>query len=869
MMRNLSLCLSLLLSFLLPAAAQEADSVVARMTRQLQLFPQEMLHLQTDKQAYLSGERIWLRAHLVDALTLRPEPLSRYVYVELVNPFDEVVRRIQIRPDSVGVHAGYMDLDEALPEGDYTLRAYTRYRLNLGEAGFFRKSVRVLDPYSLELETDASFRFNDNGLDLQLRFKDRKNGQETLPKVVTVQRKGKAAASLKPRDGAYVLHLPAETAGKAVLLGLKHEGRKYQRFLPVPWPDGEFDVALLPEGGYLVPGRACRVGVKAIRPDGLGELVSGSVLDPDGHEVASFGPLEHGLGSFLLRAEAGVRYAAACTTASGAVRHFDLPAAEATARTLQLIPVRNALLVNVLRGAEAPGEPLSLLVHHRGLPLFHGIWDAERPALSFPLTSLPVGVLHFLLLDGDDRILSERLYFHWSPDAVIRPGASFSKDSYRSRDRVCLTVPWKADQAPARLALSVVDGETAVPDRGCGLLSTLELTSELRGRIELPDRYFTPEGSADMEALMLTQGWRRYDLPAVLQGRTSAPAILPERHQEIRGQADAKIFSSINGGRISLYAVRDSMTSVDFVNPDPDGRYLFRTEFPEGTEVTVQGQNRKGGTSVILAVDPEVFPSPAGASLPMRGAGKLLSDVSDPYMRQADEAYLLQNGERTAVLDAAVVTADRSVGEVDSEWYSPVTASPPLTAEEIGQRNFTSILSVYLNTSGLTVRSGSGGSYLTTTRSEMPILPVIDNAVMPEFDLMTLNPGDIASIFVIKDQTSMFGYYPSHSGALVITTTVGSTGAKHSDHIARFRPQGYQMPAAFYAPKYDTAQKRDEGLADLRTTLFWDPEVLCLPGAETLVEFYAADPKTRYLVTGEGVTADGKPVLLEAEVTVE
>ena len=134
---------------------------------------------------------------------------------------------------------------------------------------------------------------------------------------------------------------------------------------------------------------------------------------------------------------------------------------------------------------------------------------------------------------------------------------------------------------------------------------------------------------------------------------------------------------------------------------------------------------------------------------------------------------------------------------------------------------------------------------------------------------MTLNPGDIASIFVIKDQTSMFGYYPSHSGALVITTTVGSTGAKHSDHIARFRPQGYQMPAAFYAPKYDTAQKRDEGLADLRTTLFWDPEVLCLPGTETLVEFYAADPKTRYLVTGEGVTADGKPVLLEAEVTVE
>ena len=106
----------LLLCFRPPVAAQEADSAVARMTRQLRLFPQECVHLQTDKLAYLSGERIWLRAHLLDAMTYRPQALSRYVYVELINPFDELVRRIQIRPDSVGVHAGYLDLDEALPE---------------------------------------------------------------------------------------------------------------------------------------------------------------------------------------------------------------------------------------------------------------------------------------------------------------------------------------------------------------------------------------------------------------------------------------------------------------------------------------------------------------------------------------------------------------------------------------------------------------------------------------------------------------------------------------------------------------------------------------------------------------------------------
>ena len=96
------------------------DTVTARLSRQLLLYPQEKLHIQTDKGAYLSGERIWLRAHLVRATGNIPAPLSRYVHVELFNPLNELVSRILVRPDSLGIHAGYLDLEESLPEGDYT-----------------------------------------------------------------------------------------------------------------------------------------------------------------------------------------------------------------------------------------------------------------------------------------------------------------------------------------------------------------------------------------------------------------------------------------------------------------------------------------------------------------------------------------------------------------------------------------------------------------------------------------------------------------------------------------------------------------------------------------------------------------------------
>ena len=843
-----------------------ADSASVRLSRQLLLYPQEKLHLQTDKGAYLSGERIWLRTHLVLATGNIPAPLSRYVHVELFNPFDELISRILIRPDSLGVHAGYLDLDETLPEGDYTIRAYTRYMLDRGEETLCRKTIRVMDPYSLQMETVPEFVFSDRSITLRLRFNDRNSGESVLPDAVTVTLPGKGTTQLRVRDGAFETRLPRDAAGGNLLLGLRRNMRKYQRYLRIPWPQGEFDVALLPEGGYLVPGRACRVGVKAIRPDGLGERVSGIVYEGTGEEVTRFGPLDRGMGSFLLKPAPGMSYYVVCTAEDGSTRRFDLPAAQASARVLQLIPVGPMLHVSLLKGAEAPEEPLSLLIYSQGLPLFHSVWDPTLTVYSFPLSGLPAGIIGFVLLDKDLDILSERLYFHYPSSAVIMPEARLSAPSFASRELVRAHFRWP-DPVPGGntvLGVSVVDGAAALPDREGSLAATLLLTSELRGPVETPAFYLTEEGEKGRESLMLTQGWRRYDLPSVLKGRMEQPASKPEQALAITGKADPMLFANMEGGRISLYATLDSLTSMDTAVPDRNGRFQFRTEFPEGTEVTLQGQTRKGGKGNILSVDETPWPSVKAAAVPVRSESVSRAE-EDSYMRQADEAYYLAHGDRSTLLEAAVISVDREEVEITSQWYSPVTASPPLTSADIEKRHFTNILSVYLSTAGLVVR----GNTLTTTRSEQPVLPVIDNVVLPEFDPMLLQPGDIDHLFVIKDNTSMFGYYPGYTGALVIKTTVGLTGGKKSDNISRIRPPGYQRPAAFYTPKYDTPEKKESGMPDLRTTLYWNPSLPFNGQDELTVEFYAADRPTTYLLTGEGVTDDGRLVRLEAEIPVQ
>ncbi len=868
-MSRLSYLFLLILSLCGPlAAAQDpfaADSAATRLSRQLLLYPQEKVHLQTDKGAYLSGERIWIRAHLVQATGHFPVPLSRYVHVELINPCNELVRRILIRPDSLGAHAGYLDLEESLPEGDYTLRAYTRYMLERGEEDLYRKTVRIMDPYSLNLETVPEFSFSERGIDLRLRLRDRRSGECLTPGAVTLTSPRKGTTQIRARDGVYETRLPREAAGECLLLGLRQDMRKYQRYLRIPWPAGEFDVALLPEGGHLIPDRACRVGVKAIRPDGLGEPVSGVVYDRDGNEVVRFGPLPRGMGSFLLRSEPGMSYYAECTARDGSTRRFDLPQAAPSARILQLIRVGSTLRVHLLQGEEAPAEPLSLLVHSGGMPLFHAGWDPQSPFFSFSLSGMPAGIVGFVLLDADLNIVSERLYFHFTDSTVVAPEARLSAPEYAPRDLIRVSFRWPEGipEGDAVLGVGVVDREAAVPDRAGSLAATLLLTSELRGPVEDPAFYLTEEGEKERDALMLTQGWRRYDLPAVLKGRTQRPSTRPEQAIELRGKADPKIFASMEGGRISMYATLDSLTGMDFAPLQKDGSFCFLTEFPEGTEVTLQGQTRKGGKGNLLSADAPVWPSVAEAALPVRAEEAKAADW-DAYMRQADEAYYLLHGDRSTLLDAAVVSADREEPEISSKWYSPVTASKPLTAAEIEKRHFTSILSVYLSTPGLAVRQNT----LTTTRSDQPILPVIDDVVLPEFDLMLLNPEDIDNLFVIKDYTSMFGYYPGYTGALVITTTVGFTGNRTSDNISRIIPPGYQRPAAFYAPKYDTPEAREAGAPDLRTTLYWAPSVRFGSQDGLQVEFYAADRPSTYVLTGEGVTAEGRLMRLEAEIPV-
>ena len=109
------------------ARAQDVQAIAERLDLQRYEFPQEKIHVMTDRGSYMSGDTIRLRAWVVDAATHQPVSASKFVCIELLSPTDSVCMSVKIHQDENGVFQGYMPIPDDLPEGRYQLTAYTMY----------------------------------------------------------------------------------------------------------------------------------------------------------------------------------------------------------------------------------------------------------------------------------------------------------------------------------------------------------------------------------------------------------------------------------------------------------------------------------------------------------------------------------------------------------------------------------------------------------------------------------------------------------------------------------------------------------------------------------------------------------------------
>ena len=155
--------------------AQTGLSVYDRLAAQQEAYPLERVYVHTDAEDYLQGDRIWLKAYLMDEVYHTPVDSTLYVYAELFDKNGRMARQVKLLRRE-GAFCGYLDIPEDMLSGAAYLRAYTRYMAAAPETAFTKRIVvgrgAVREPDPDRLDGNLSIRRRQHGLVLSYPGKD-------------------------------------------------------------------------------------------------------------------------------------------------------------------------------------------------------------------------------------------------------------------------------------------------------------------------------------------------------------------------------------------------------------------------------------------------------------------------------------------------------------------------------------------------------------------------------------------------------------------------------------------------------------------------------------------------------------------------
>ena len=803
--------------------------VKANLLNQLEVFPQEKIHLHTDRNFYVPGERIRFKAYVADALTHKSPTFSRYVYAELIDERDSLVNRVMIRPSEENLFHGDLFISEIIPEGNYTLRAYTRYMENMGDDYFFKKNIRIGN-----LSSDT----------------------KPQPQVAQKRRKEKVE-------------------------------------------DDDFDISFFPEGGNLIEGVFCKVAFKALNRNGQSENVSGEIIDEHGSVITSVRSFHAGTGVFRFLPEPQKQYFLKCWNGKGLVKQFELPQPNPHARTLTASQRNNKLTVGVLKAADSPDIPCYLLAHWRGMVFHFSALNEDDELIAFPTKSLPAGIIQLVLFDKQMNPLSERLVFNKN---YIPAQVEFStdKESYQTRDRVISSLSltdYVGNTLDGNFSIAVTDDKDVAVDSTTTIMSSLLLSSELKGYIENPAWYLqdNTKSAIALDYLMMTHGWRRYAVPEAIKGNPVYPQTLFQTSQEILGLVKNSVRSRPEAGSEVMIIPKDETKDKGFglTVTDKNGAFLFTDfEYPDSTSYILQAMSKKGSKNVELVLNRESFPKPVHApqspAVEVTKSQEITESVAetDAFIEKAEQRSRYDADMMLVRLSEVTITAPRIIKkEARLQYWANDMSDNTLRRKDFEKWQPKLVADIIRGKVAGVAVSSEGG--ISIRGANCPPLVLIDgfpvdwpDSLDSPYDspLEAVNVFDVESVDIIKGAASgAFGVRGS-GGVISITTKRGIDDILEAEVIrgskelnyAVYTPLGYQNPVEFYSPKYETPESINLTIPDYRTTIFWKPDLIISEENDNATfEFYTSDFPTTYSVVIEGLTNDGRIIRQVEKIRVE
>lgn len=872
---------SLLLSFMFQE--DKTELLLQRFQNYTDTYVQEKVYLHTDKPYYAIGDEIWFKAYLVEAKDLKPSYVSNILYVELIDQKDVLKKVIKI-PLIAGFGWGNITLADSLSEGNYRLRAYSNWMRNFSEAYFYDHSFKVADVRSSQLITTTNYDFekstNGDLIKATLNFKNLDNYPYANKEVnYTVElenkqvHKGKGTTDDAGNLNIQFLNNRPNLSNNGILnANIKiAEHTIVKKSIPIISNANDIDVQFFPEGGDLVGNLRTKVAFKAVGKDGLGKDVSGYIQDNEGLKLAKFTTKHLGMGSFYLATSNDKTYEAVVTFSDGSEKKIPISKAKTSGLSfnvfrkstdtlgLRIIPNEAFWSVN-------QDKTFNIIVQSSGNVLYsvQSKLSDRGFAFSLPLASFPTGIIQLTLFNDALEPLAERLIFN-NKHNFLQITAETDKNTYNKRDSVRLKIQTKdPSNFPVIGSFSVsVTDETKVPineEEEHTIFSELLLNSDLQGYIEKPNYYFhnqNEEKLENLDLLMLTQGWRRFNWQDIVTNVMPPLNFKPEKTLQISG----KVLNNkkpVEEGNVTIFSSSAGLFIIQ-AKTDKEGRFeVDSLLFPDSTKFVVQARTIKNRKFVEIIMDDNGYPTTA-TSYQNGDLNYNINSSMITYLKNNKTQYeeLLKYGlvSKTILLDEVKVVQKAKVLEHSTNLNGPGNADRVVTEEQL-QNAPTLEIALQGMTAGLIFQNGV--PYFTRNMGT-PIQIVLDGMYVEPDLLSAIVPQDVASVEILKtpSYTAIYGSY-GVGGVIVINTKRGGGNSVvnvYTPGLINYMPLGYFKPKEFYVPVYDTDEAQP--MADLRSTIYWNPYIITDSLGSASMKFFNADGSGNYKVVLEGMDLNG------------
>ena len=792
----------------------------------------EKVYLHTDRTYYYPGDDIWFKAYLINAYDRTLSGQSRNLHVELISPSGNIISDRIIRM-SGGLGNGDFQLSETLISGKYRIRAYTNYMRNFDDDIFFNKEINII--------------------------------------------------SSTP---------PAKTT--------------------LPSVESKFtDLYFFPEGGSLVEGIESVVAFKAVDERGRGYDVTGIVYSSDEEKVADLRSSHLGMGKFILKPEAGLRYYSIIKNSDNTEVRKELLESYETGVTINAsINDGNNIVVTIktndrtLSLLKEQDLSLAISARHEVIKALLIRIRSLSNKLIIPTDDLPAGIAMLTLSAPGSLPLAERLIF-LPPKDDLKINVQTDKTVYKMRDPVSIGVSLGGDstnQQNAFLSFSAAESNFSdnITEHPSTIASWFFLESDIRGTVEGPSLYFDPLNPAraeDLDLLLITQGWRDFTWKSDTSNYYSLETgfFVSGRLRRLN------IDKPLNDSKVNIVIQNDDQILSEQVPSDKKGRFEMRNIDINGrAQLVVSGIDKTGLPNGMVVLDSTRYIPPDITEFESN-PGFFKTDTVTPLnqaagLEEKEMILVKEYNSRTEIrkkykltdtigLPEVAITAvkSRDVQEVRIETVRSIYGGEPdneVVVTTSMEKTVTQAPELLMGTvAGVYVTGPVRGQYSIRFARSMafggmssnaPIL-LVDGIKRPleYFNIMPVGMIDRIDILKTIGKTAAYGIEGSNGVISVITRTGDRMDEKKevAESTSSTILSGYDMPRVFYSPKHNTSSP--SYVPDLRTTLYWNPDINLSAGEDVLLDYYNSDSASRIRVTVEGITSSGIPLYKTVEYEVE